>query len=70
MLVLYGSQTGNARDVAEGIARRARLECGWDACALPMDAMAEPGQLAQNALVLYVCSTTGASQLHEAAFLQ
>lgn len=62
MLVLYGSETGNARDVAEGISQRARIEHGWDACALPMDAMAEPQQLAQNALVVYVCSTTGAPQ--------
>lgn len=58
MLVLFGSETGNAQDVAERIVRQARRR-GWDACALPMDA-APLEQLVQEPLAVFVCSTTGA----------
>ena len=58
MLVLFGSETGNAQDVAERIVRQARRQ-GWEACALPLDAVPLE-TLAQEPLAVFVCSTTGA----------
>jgi sulfite reductase alpha subunit-like flavoprotein len=58
MLVLFGSQTGNAQDVAERIVWRARLDHRWDACCLPMDTVSLE-QLPSHQVAVYVCSTTG-----------
>ena len=58
MLVLFGSETGTAEDAANRIVR----ECctrGLDACALPMNCMADSRSLAQESLVVFVCATTG-----------
>ena len=57
LLVLYGSQTGNAQDVAERIASEGKHRMYRARC-MPMDAMTAEG-LAQ-AFVVFVCSTTGA----------
>lgn len=68
MLVLFGSETGNAEDVANMIARQCMAR-GMDACALPMDTVADPKQLAQEKLVVFVCSTTGAqAPTHDGEF--
>lgn len=58
MLVLYGSQTGNAQDVAELLASEA-TERGIDSCALPMDCVTLD-EMGREAAVVFVCSTTGA----------
>ena len=61
MLVLFGSQTGNAQDVAERIVRQARARpYSLDACALPMDEL-RIEQLAEEPLVVFACSTTGSA---------
>jgi sulfite reductase alpha subunit-like flavoprotein len=60
MLVLFGSQTGNAQDVAERIVWEARAAHKWDAFCLPMDAVSL-AQLSSHQVVVYVCSTTGMS---------
>ena len=60
LLVLYGSETGNARDVAERIAREAARggdDAGSVHC-LSMDRF-EVTQLPTAPLVVCVCSTTG-----------
>ena len=60
LLVLYGSETGNARDVAERIAREAARggdDAGPVHC-LSMDRF-EVTQLPTAPLVVCVCSTTG-----------
>lgn len=59
LLVLYGSQTGNAQDVAERIAREGnhryfRTECKAMDSACIQD-------IAKEDYVVFVCSTTGAS---------
>jgi sulfite reductase alpha subunit-like flavoprotein len=59
MLVLYGSETGNALDVAELLVRRGSTHA-LDACALPMDQVPVE-ELAREKLVVFVCSTTGAA---------
>lgn len=61
MLVLYGSQTGNAQDVAEMVANEASSR-GIDSCALPMDCVAVEEMATEKAIV-FVCSTTGARSL-------
>eukprot|EP00892_Ulva_mutabilis_P003315 jgi/Ulvmu1/1355/UM011_0083.1 len=61
MLVLYGSQTGNAQDVAEFLASEA-TERGIDSCALPMDCVSVE-EAGQESVVLFVCSTTGQGEV-------
>eukprot|EP01051_Picozoa_sp_SAG22_P024854 SAG22_NODE_7083_length_778_cov_2.849779_1_plen_222_part_10 len=57
LLILYGSQTGTAQDVAEEAARQA--ERYWiDARALPMDAVG-PAALPGQRLLVLIMSTTG-----------
>eukprot|EP00775_Hariotina_reticulata_P011858 gene11858-12002_t len=57
LLILYGSQTGNAQDVAERISREARLML-FSPVVLPMDAY--PMQhLPQERYVVFVAATTG-----------
>lgn len=58
LLVLYGSQTGNAQDVAERVAREGRHR-HFDAHSLPMDLVPLADLQAQE-FVIFVCSTTGA----------
>ena len=67
LLVLYGSETGNARDVAERIAREAARDGGGHTMTrrprrrvhcLPMDSF-EVTQLPTAPLIVCVCSTTG-----------
>ena len=60
LLVLYGSETGNARDVAERIAREAarRGDDAGPVHCLSMDRF-EVTQLPTAPLVVCVCSTTG-----------
>ena len=61
LLILYGSQTGTAQDVAEEVARQA--EQYWiDARALPMDAVGAAALPAQR-LVVFIMSTTGQGKL-------
>jgi sulfite reductase (NADPH) flavoprotein alpha-component len=57
MLVVYGSQTGNAQDVAETLAGQLS-HSGFDTCALPMDCITVE-ELHKEDVVLFVCSTTG-----------
>lgn len=58
MLFLYGSQTGNAQDVAQLLASEAMAR-GIDCCALPMDCVAVE-EMAHETAIVFVCSTTGA----------
>lgn len=58
MLVVYGSETGNAQDVAELLAAHMKQAVSPDSCALPMDCVTLE-ELAKEDLVLFVCSTTG-----------
>lgn len=58
MLILYGSQTGNAQEVAESLATEAMAR-GIDCCALPMDCIAV-SEMSVEAAIVFVCSTTGA----------
>lgn len=57
MLVLYGSETGNAQDVA-GMLTAYMKQALTDCCALPMDCVTLD-ELASEEHVIYVCSTTG-----------
>ncbi|CAG9461302.1 unnamed protein product [Pedinophyceae sp. YPF-701] len=57
LLVLYGSETGNAADVAEGVWRAARRK-GFAARVMPMDDY-EVARLPSERCVVFVCSTTG-----------
>lgn len=57
MLFLYGSQTGNAQDVAELLASEATAR-GIDCCALPMDCISVE-EMADEIAIVFVCSTTG-----------
>jgi sulfite reductase alpha subunit-like flavoprotein len=61
MLVLFGSQTGNSEDVSERIVREGQA-MGMDACALPMDCVPDPKQLALEPVLVFVCSTTGVTR--------
>eukprot|EP00878_Enallax_costatus_P037405 GHUV01042247.1.p3 GENE.GHUV01042247.1~~GHUV01042247.1.p3 ORF type:complete len:124 (+),score=30.24 GHUV01042247.1:1675-2046(+) len=57
LLILYGSQTGNAQDVAERVAREARLLL-YAPSIMPMDAY--PMQLLpEERFAVFVTSTTG-----------
>ncbi len=56
-LVLYGSQTGTAEDIALGICRSA-VRLGVAPRCMPMDAY-DASELPNEALVIYVASTTG-----------
>ena len=58
MLVVYGSETGNAQDVAELLAAYTKQAVAPSSCALPMDCVTLE-ELAKEDLVLFVCSTTG-----------
>lgn len=58
MFILYGSETGNAQDVAEMLAAYMKLAVSSDSCALPMDCFTLE-ELSKQDLVLFVCSTTG-----------
>lgn len=57
LLVLYGSQTGTAHDVADRIVREAKRR-HFSAKAVAMDSY-NMGQLIHEPLVTFVCSTTG-----------
>eukprot|EP00873_Tetraselmis_striata_P004280 jgi/Tetstr1/424544/TSEL_015071.t1 len=57
LLVLYGSETGNAQDVAERVGREAGRR-HWEARAMPMDAFDVTG-LPGEQLVVFVAATTG-----------
>lgn len=58
MLVVYGSETGNAQDVAEMLAAYMKQAICPDTCALPMDCVTLE-ELSTEDLVLFVCATTG-----------
>lgn len=55
--VLYGSQTGNAQDVAERIWRESKRYYFTGTCK-PMDDY-DVARLINESLVIFVCSTTG-----------
>lgn len=55
--VLYGSQTGNAEDVAERIWRESKRFYFRTSC-MPMDAY-NVSELITETCVIFVCSTTG-----------
>ena len=57
LTILYGSQTGTAQDVAEGLGRSAE-RYAIDATVCAADDV-EPSRLPQLALLVVVCSTTG-----------
>ncbi|KAF8599889.1 riboflavin synthase domain-like protein [Ceratobasidium sp. AG-I] len=57
ILILYGSETGNAKDVAERIGREARRR-HFSARVIAMDIFPMP-TLIDEQLVVFVCSTTG-----------
>ncbi|KAL1925663.1 uncharacterized protein VTP21DRAFT_546 [Calcarisporiella thermophila] len=57
LLILYGSQTGTAQDVAEMLAREAR-RYHFQAQVLAMDEY-DKAELVQEKLVVFVCATTG-----------
>ena len=57
LLVLYGSQTGTAQDVAEGVARQARRRC-LDAECLALDDYPR-AKLPMERLVVFVVATAG-----------
>jgi flavodoxin len=58
MLVAYGSETGNAQDVAEMLAGYMKHAVSPDSISLPMDCLTLE-ELAKEDFVLFVCSTTG-----------
>lgn len=59
MKILFGSQTGTAQEVAEGIARRARrLRCP-DVSVCSLDECEPETFVNECPLVVIVCSTTG-----------
>jgi len=63
--VLYGSETGNAQDVAEEIARTTeRLRC--DTVVLPMDGV-QLRDLVSHTLVVFAISTTGQGEMPQNA---
>ncbi|GMF10596.1 unnamed protein product [Phytophthora lilii] len=64
LLVLYGSETGTAQDVAEFVQRRAFNRRLLDTQVLPMDAF-PAAQLPQCATVVFVVSTTGDGEAPE-----
>jgi sulfite reductase alpha subunit-like flavoprotein len=55
MLILYGSQTGTAAEVAEGIGRQARRWRLQSVAVSAMDAWKQP----LPDCTVFVCSTTG-----------
>jgi sulfite reductase alpha subunit-like flavoprotein len=57
LLILVGSQTGCAQEVAEGIARRSRLLL-WQVSLSSLDEC-DPSAFIDTPLVIIVCSTTG-----------
>ncbi|KAI8638479.1 hypothetical protein BD408DRAFT_422998 [Parasitella parasitica] len=57
LLILYGSETGCAQDVAENLARQARRR-HFKTRAIAMDDY-DKSQLVEEKLVFFVCSTTG-----------
>lgn len=57
LLILYGSQTGCAQDIAERIYRQARRR-HFKARVYPMDDY-ERANLINERLVIFICSTTG-----------
>lgn len=57
LLVLYGSQTGTAQDVAEQIGREGKRRL-FDSSVMAMDEYPIP-QLIAERLIVFVCSTTG-----------
>lgn len=59
LLVLYGSETGTAQDVAEHVAQQAIARCFPDAHVAPMDALPLAQLLPRCDLVVFVVSTTG-----------
>ncbi|CAL5225422.1 g8237 [Coccomyxa viridis] len=61
LLILFGSQTGNAQDVAERIAREARAR-HYSPRVQPMDAY-DVHLLPEEAAVVFVTSTTGQGEL-------
>jgi len=60
--VIYGSETGNAEDVAEGLAAGARLR-GWEATAVSMEVYDVTGLPVEPHAVVAVCSTTGQGEV-------
>ena len=63
MLVLFGSQTGTAAEVAEHIVREARRR-GMVFRISAMDDYDAAGLIAET-FVLFVCSTTGSQAQHQ-----
>ncbi|KAK9839678.1 hypothetical protein WJX81_005476 [Elliptochloris bilobata] len=61
LLVLFGSQTGNAQDVAERVAREAKRR-HFAPCVMAMDAYSVAALPAEG-LVIFVASTTGQGEL-------
>jgi sulfite reductase alpha subunit-like flavoprotein len=70
LLVLYGSQTGTAQDVAERVARDAQRR-RWPVRLMPMDRLGRNGGFldgmralddASVAAVVFICATTGQGQ--------
>lgn len=57
MLILYGSETGTAQDVAEGIWRTSK-RYGFTGTVQPMDDY-DISKLIYEPLIVFVCSTTG-----------
>jgi sulfite reductase alpha subunit-like flavoprotein len=57
LLVLYGSQTGTAEDVAFRVGREAR-RLHFDTTVAPMDAF-DRSELLYQPAVVFVCATTG-----------
>ncbi|KAJ3092732.1 NADPH-dependent diflavin oxidoreductase 1 [Quaeritorhiza haematococci] len=57
LLILYGSQTGTAEEVAERIAREGR-KCNYSVQVFAMDEYPK-AELVNEKLVIFVCSTTG-----------
>ncbi|XP_065352803.1 NADPH-dependent diflavin oxidoreductase 1 [Cloeon dipterum] len=60
LLILFGSQTGTAQEVAEQIWREAKRH-GWEGCVRGMDEV-EPVALLRQEACVFVCSTTGQGQ--------
>ncbi|TPX48248.1 hypothetical protein SeMB42_g00672 [Synchytrium endobioticum] len=59
LLVLYGTQTGNAQEVADRIVREARRLHFNSVRSMPMDEYTDRSELVKQKLVIFVCSTTG-----------
>ena len=62
LAVIYGSETGNAEEVAESVALGARAR-GWACAAVPMDAYEVTRLPEEPHCVVAVCSTTGQGEV-------